>query len=366
MKQYLIQGQDAALAMPNRGPARFGSDGQLDEVIRQAYSKYGFYIFEGVVSDEELKDLEAGIQAMRDNFPVTNGAKVDAQGRPALSTQCKMPNLNWARPLTDPLGGTGLLNGRHQVKVFEPDAAEDAPEFAPFILTGHLQFSDATLRAYANPTLLKVAAAINGEDFAPFHESVFFKDPGLGAAVSWHQDGDTHWDNPDFDEDIHGFNFMLQVFGSTAVNGVWVVPGTHKQGKLDIKAMVAENGNERLPGAVPLVCNPGDVVMCNRQLVHGSFANTGFETRVTVNFGFHRRSSVLDVMGAGMHSAAAVYTSEFIFSRSRPLGYAIEARKQKYPFETPYDYAPLSEETFVFDQNTREKLIDYNLQDLSI
>ena len=106
--------------------------------------------------------------------------------------------------------------------------------------------------------------------------------------------------------------------------------------------------------------------MCNRQLVHGSFANTGFETRVTVNFGFHRRSSVLDVMGAGMHSAAAVYTSEFILNRSRPLGYAIEARKQKYPFETPYDYAPLSEETFVFDQNTREKLIDYNLQDLSI
>ena len=59
MKQYLIQGQGTALAMPNRGPARFGSDGQLDEVIRQAYSKYGFYIFERVVSDEELKDLEA-------------------------------------------------------------------------------------------------------------------------------------------------------------------------------------------------------------------------------------------------------------------------------------------------------------------
>ena len=48
---------------------------------------------------------------------------------------------------------------------------------------------------------------------------------GLGAAVSWHQDGDTHWDNPDAGQDSHGFNFMGQVYGSTAVNGVWVVPG---------------------------------------------------------------------------------------------------------------------------------------------
>ncbi len=366
MSRYLTNGHNAALALNNRGPAKFDSDGNLDPEIRAAYSKHGFYIFENVVSLDELADLDAGINEMRDNFPVTAGATEDAKGRPALGTQCKMPNLNWAKPLSDPLGGTGLLNGRHQVKVFEPEAAMDAPEYAPFILTGHLQFSDATLRAYANPNLLKIAASINGEDFAPFHESIFFKDPGLGAAVSWHQDGDTHWDSPDFDEDIHGFNFMLQVYGSTAVNGVWVLPGTHKQGKVDIKKLVAEQGSERLAGAVPLVCKPGDVVMCNRQIVHGSFANTGFETRVTVNFGFHRRASVLDVMGAGMHSEAAVYTKEFIHSRSKPLGLAIAARQKQYPQETPYAYAPLAGESFVFDQNARASITDYNLQDLSI
>ncbi len=58
---------------------------------------------------------------------------------------------------------------------------------------------------------------INGADFAPFNEALFIKDPGVGAAVSWHQDGVTHWDNPAFDEDIHGFNFMAQMYGSTAV-----------------------------------------------------------------------------------------------------------------------------------------------------
>ena len=366
MKQYLVAGQKAALALDNRGPAKFDSQGRLDSKIREAYSKYGFYIFEDTVSNDELEDLETGIQSMRDNFPVTNGAKLDTHGRPALGTQCKMPNLHWAKPLSDPLGGTGLLNGRHQVKVFEPSASFDAPEFAPFILTGHLQFSEATLRAYANPILLRIAASINGDDFAPFHESVFFKDPNLGAAVSWHQDGDTHWDNPEFDEDIHGFNFMLQVYGSTAVNGVWVVPGTHRQGKLNIKEIVETNGSERLPGAVPMICKPGDVVISNRQIVHGSFANTGFEPRVTVNFGFHRRSSVLDVMGAGMHSVAAVYTKEFIHKRSLPMGYAIEARKRRYPSETPFAYQPLAGDTFVYDDETLRQISDYNLQDLSI
>jgi len=61
-----------------------------------------------------------------------------------------------------------------------------------------------------------------------------------------------------------------------------------------------------------LVCDAGDVVICNRQLVHGSFANTGFERRISVNFGFHRRSSVLNVMGAGIHSEAVIYDVDFI------------------------------------------------------
>ena len=53
------------------------------------------------------------------------------------------------------------------------------------------------------------------------------------------------------------------------------MPGTHKKGKLDIKAMVADNdASDRLPGAVPLTCNPGDVTMVNRQTLHCSFANT--------------------------------------------------------------------------------------------
>ena len=368
MRSYLQEGQAAALALPNRGPLRFTESGALAEEIRAAYSKYGFYVFENVLSAEELEDIKADLDTMRAQFPTGPESQVNAAGEPALGADAKALTLVWSKPLGDPLGGTELANGRHQVKMFEPEADVEAPLAAPFIILGSLQFSDACLRTYAHPELLKVTESINGPDFAPFNEALFIKEPGIGAAVSWHQDGVTHWDSPDFDEDIHGFNFMAQAYGSTAVNGVWVLPGTHKQGKLDIKALVAESGSERLEGAVPIVCNPGDVVMCNRQLLHGSFPNCGFEPRITVNFGFHKRSSVLGVMGGGIHSDAQVFDEEIVDRRSRAIGYAIDARKQRFPDETPYHYQPLSAAAndYRWDEFARADLKDYNLDDLSI
>ena len=368
MKQYLIEGEQKALSLNNRGPIKFDENGDLAEEIREAYSQFGFYVFEQALSSDELADLKADLADMREKFPSKNGALENYKGEPALGVGYKAPNLIWAKPLGDPLGGTAIANGRHQVKLFEPKPAADAPEESVFVMLGSLQFSDACLRTYGHPELLKVAAAINGDDFAPFHESLFIKDPGLGAAVSWHQDGGTHWDSASFDENIHGFNFMAQVYGSTPVNGVWVVPGTHKQGKLDIKKLVEEAGSERLLGAVPIVCDAGDVVMCNRQIVHGSFANTGYEPRVTVNFGFHRRSSVLNVEGAGMHCAVMTYDNEVIRERSKLIGYAIDARKKRFVDEQPFVYQPFasSMENYQWNEKAKEGIKDYNLFDLSI
>ena len=368
VKQYLIEGQKKALELPNRGPLRFTDSGDIHPDILESYSTYGFYIFENVLREDEVADLKNDLEAMRDNFPTEMGAATDAKGRPALGADTTGFTLQWAKPLSDPLGGTAMANGRHQVKLFEPKPDSDAPQATPVYLGGSLQFSKACVVTYAHPGLLKMAEAVNGPDFVPFHEGLFIKDAGLGAAVSWHQDGDTHWENPDFDEDIHGFNFMGQVYGSTAVNGVWVLPGTHKQGRVNIVKLVEEAGSERLPNAVPIICNPGDVVINNRQLVHGSFANTGFETRVTVNFGFHRRSAVLNVHGAGIHAEAVTFDDAFIKNRSRLISMAIEARKQRFPEEAAYEYAPDREtdEQPQWNDAIFASLKNYNLMDLSI
>ena len=99
-----------------------------------------------------------------------------------------------------------------------------------------------------------------------------------------------------------------------------------------------------------------------------SGADTNPYWRVTVNFGFHRRRSVLGVAGGGIHNAPAVYDEERIRRRSRLIGYAIDARRQRFPEEMPFVYRPFaaSGERHVWDARAKAGLRDYNLLDLSI
>ena len=372
MQAYLREGEKRAFALGNRGPIRFTDRGELHPDIVEAYWRCGFYIFEGVLKPDELSDIERDLHEIIDRLPVEKGAALDAKGRPALSADGKATTLYWSKPLGDPFGGTTLANGRHPVKMpepkLEPKAAADAPKEVVYLILGSLQFSEASLRVYGHPGLLGVAAAINGPDFAPFNEALWIKEPGKGASVAWHQDGTTHWDSPAWDEGIHGFNFMAQLYGCTAANGVWVVPGSHKLGKIDIKALADKAGTVRLPDAVPMICAPGDVAMTNRQVLHGSFANTSKDWRVTVNFGFHRRRSVLGVTAGGIHNKAATYDAARIRERAKLIGYGIEARRQRFPHETPYVYKPHADagERYVWDEKVKASLKDYNLLDLSI
>lgn len=366
LRAYCEAGAQRAMALGNRGPIRFTADGRVHPDILEAYSRCGFYVFEGVLRPEELVDLEADLKDILDRLPAERGSPVDRKGRPALGTDLEATTLFWSKPLADPFGGTDLAAGRHPVKMFEPVPAADAPAEVVYLILGSLQFSEAALRVYGHPHLLAVAAAVNGDDFAPFNEALFIKEPGRGASVAWHQDGVTHWNSPDWDEGSHGFNFMGQLYGCTAANGVWIVPGSHRTGKADIKAMVAAAGTERLPEAVPLICKPGDVAITNRQVVHGSFANTSPDWRVTVNFGFHRRRSVLGIKGGGLHNAEAVYDEARIHERARVIGYAIDARRQRFPDETPFVYQPQVGEVYRWDASLKAALKDYNLLDLSI
>ena len=366
MENYFKAGEKRALSIGNRGPIKFNKDGSLHKDIMSSYAQNGFYIFENVYEKKELLDIEKDLFDILDRVPENKLSKLDKKGRPALSSNCKANNLYWSRPLGDPFGGTTLANGRHPVKMEEPKPKKGVPEEIMYLILGSLQFSEAYLRAYAHPLLLKIAECINGEDFVPFTDALFIKEPGLGASVAWHQDGTTHWNSPIWDQFCHGFNFMAQLYGSTAANGVWVVPGTHKLGKLDIKKLVADAGTVKLPNAIPIICNAGDVAITNRQVLHGSFANTSPDWRVTVNFGFHKKSSVLNVKGGGLHAKPQIYDENHIKTRSRLIPYAINARKQKYIDETSYDYKPLNSSEYKWNNKAKNEIKDYNLLDMSI
>ncbi|HCK11301.1 MAG TPA: phytanoyl-CoA dioxygenase, partial [Candidatus Latescibacteria bacterium] len=135
---------------------------------------------------------------------------------------------------------------------------------------------------------------------------------------------------------------------------------------LDIRKIKAENGGtDRFADAVPMVASAGDVVMANRQVLHGSFANTSSDLRVTINFGFHRRSSVIGVK----REDGAIYDEEHIRARSRIIALAIDARRQRFPEETSFVYKPLVDDPddTTWNEQTREQLLkNYQLLDLPL
>ncbi|MYD43812.1 MAG: phytanoyl-CoA dioxygenase family protein [Gammaproteobacteria bacterium] len=369
MQAYLAEGKHRALSLPNRGPITYEKDGSIATSILDAYWEYGFYVFTGVIGNEELDDLRADVDRVLEGAPRTKGAEVDRYGRPAIGREFHRPSFSFSKPLSDPLGGTKLNHGRHPVKMQEPEPADDAPEEFIDLLIGNLQIMDSALRLYGHPDLLSVAAAVNGDDFVPFNEVTFLKEPGLGVSVAWHQDGTTHWESPDWHQGTHGFNFMAQIYGSTPSNGVWVVPGTHKQGKVDIAELVEESGSERIATATPMVCEAGDVVISNRQLVHGSFANTSTERRVTLNMGFLPRRSVLNVTNVNFAGKEQTYDEERVHERSRMIAVGIDARQQRYPNERRFIYRPLANEEHKnrWSEATRRSVVaDYNLRDVHL
>src|SRR3954462_14596218 len=141
MVHYRRDGEARAAALGNRGPIRFTAEGALDPAIIEAYDRTGFYIFEGVLSRDELEDIERDVIAMLDNAPVTKGAPLDRHGRPALGADGRDRRGGGVKPLPAPVGGTKAVNGRPPAKMIEPEAPDGAPDLVLQIVLGSLQFS---------------------------------------------------------------------------------------------------------------------------------------------------------------------------------------------------------------------------------
>ena len=162
---------------------------------------------------------------------------------------------------------------------------------------------------------------------------------------------------------------MAQLYPSTAENGVWVIPGTHKQRVADIPGLVAASGSERINTAVPMICGAGGVVMSNRQLVHGSFANTSPDRRITLNMGFFPRRRVLNQTITRLDGQPDNFDEDRVTARSRIIQLAISARHQHFPDKPVYEYRPLADEaeSLIWNEETRKSILhDYNLLDMYI
>lgn len=340
-EDYKAQGLKRASEIGNRGPLLLGPDEKMDLQSVRAYQAHGYYVFEDIVSLEEVAELVKEFDEVLENAPIKEGDATDRHARP-----CRFPGYVklTALPCMASSGSMGQVLAGKKTRPGEEQIVT--------MLSHPLMFMDSAVRLYGHPKILKIAEGLNGSDFVPFNETIHYKAAGNGAATVWHQDGKTHWDaqgraleNEDIKSLAHGINCSVAITQATPENCLWVLPGSHKYWQL-------HNGgsfppiSDLLPGAVPMVLRPGDVGVVSRSSLHGSYPNCSDSRRVTVLLGFHRRSSAVGVTVAkNIHASKnydqvseVTYTEDWVNRRSRMIPLAIDARAQRYPQELPYVY----------------------------
>ena len=379
-EKYAEEGTKRALALPNRGPITFDKDGKLSQHILDAYYKYGFYVFTNVLSPQEVKEMQEEFEAVLDNAPVDRKATVDQYGK-EIKAGRKMYNL--VKPLSDHTGKTpfavfnfkgGETIGRHPMRMVEPivTSSKAGKKWTVNNIQRPLSHMKTALRCYGHPKMLKVAEAINGPDFTPFTDTFFYKEAGVGSSTAWHQDPSNAWDEDwknhersGFDVGGHcGFSFHVSLYNCDANNTLWFLPGTQFNGRmLDIENLASGTGElpDRLPNAVPVICGPGDAYIQNRLTLHCAFPNIGKQQRASLQFGFNRKASVKGIRTHGYgYNEWDTYDETYIKNRQRQILWAINARKQHFPNEKPYEYAPFKgeEDKYEWNEKIRQQLID--------
>ena len=77
MNDYMKEGVRQANSLGNRGPIRYDSEGNLHRDILDSYWEHGFYVFEKVILDRELKELRADMERVRKEAEAP-GSDIDA------------------------------------------------------------------------------------------------------------------------------------------------------------------------------------------------------------------------------------------------------------------------------------------------
>jgi hypothetical protein len=289
----MTHGAEAVAASGGNSFDRVLSDAHLSELREQ-----GFYLLHGLLDEAEAGELLTETRRLIDRAPATPKDPIDAHGDPVSHPE------DYAFPLDD--AGEPVLN-RIRYPAWR---------------------SRLFLEAYGNPRILQAAHELYGDLMVPFDESIVLKMPHHGAGFPWHQDGNFKTGAAA----ERGHNFGIYLTPSAVANGaVHVLPGSHRRGILDLKAMVERHGFA-LPGAVAAPAAPGDANVHSRSIAHGSQPNVSADLRVTWYVGFHHRDAI-----------SGVWDEAAIEARRLMIPIAVEARRRsgRFPNEQPFPYRRL-------------------------
>jgi hypothetical protein len=195
----------------------------------------------------------------------------------------------------------------------------------------HAKHEAASLELLGSPEVLEIARSLAGPNFVPTYESLVFKAEGDGAAIEWHQDAVHPRSHRIFNVDVY---LDASRKGAGALR---VAPGSQR-GPVEICQLRDEYGWDA-PGVIQVEMEPGDVLVHDVMVVHGSEPTLHNPLRRTVYLEF-RAAEQIDAEGP--------WDREWIERRLRLVPLALREWRERHPGEQGFDwdvaetYAPSS------------------------
>lgn len=186
----------------------------------------------------------------------------------------------------------------------------------------HNKGQAASLELLGAPQVLAVAESLCGPNFVPTYESLVFKQAGDGEQIAWHQDA-VH---PTRKHRI--FNYDLYLDPSLAGAGALrVIPGS-QMARQDICALTDAYGWDH-PDAIEVTMEPGDVLLHNVMVVHGSPRVEGKGLRRTIYYEFRSAEEILE---------DGPWDAEWIDRRLRLIALGLHAYARQNPAAPAFNW----------------------------
>ncbi|HEY8790025.1 MAG TPA: phytanoyl-CoA dioxygenase family protein [Actinopolymorphaceae bacterium] len=187
----------------------------------------------------------------------------------------------------------------------------------------HDKGEPASLELLGSPEILGIAESLAGANFVPTYESMVFKDAGDGAPIHWHQDA------------VHPRNARItnvDIYLDESVAGAGalrVIPGSHRQAA-DICSLEDTHGWD-IPGAIEVPLAPGDVLLHDVMIVHGSPPTLGNKLRRTIYYEFRAAEQIL---------TEGPWDAEWVDRRLRLIPLGLTAHAHARPDVRQFEWAP--------------------------
>ncbi len=185
----------------------------------------------------------------------------------------------------------------------------------------HSKGHPASLELLGAPQVLALAESLCGINFVPTYEAMVFKGEGDGAAIRWHQDA------------VHPrrwriFNLDLYLDASRKGAGALrVVPGTQVFAQSFCNIEQAYGWN--VPQSIEVEMEPGDILLHDVMVAHGSPATHAQPLRRTIYYEFRAAEEIL---------AEGPWDRAWIERRLSLLPLALQHHHLTYPSVKPFTW----------------------------